>query len=74
MVISLFIGFYPHTENCGILKLFGYQQCPGWQLHIILGSILYILAVFISQKDSFDFFISYAKAYTSNTLKEPQIQ
>jgi hypothetical protein len=74
MVISLFIGFYPHTENCGILKLVGYHQCPGWKFHIILGSLLYILAVFISQKGNFDLITSYASSYTSDTLKEVQIQ
>lgn len=74
MVISLFIGFFPHSENCGILKLIGYHQCPGWAFHIILGSIFYILAVFISQKDSFDFIISYASSCTSNTSKELPIR
>ena len=73
-VASLFIGFYPHTENCSILKRFGYQTCPGWELHIILGSLLYILAVFISQKCNFNLITSYASSYTSETLKEVQNQ
>ena len=71
MVISLFIGFYPHTENCGILKLVGYHQCPGWKFHIILGSLLYILAVFISQKG---LFTSYLPSYTSNIPTETHNQ
>ena len=71
-VASLFIGFYPHTENCNLLRWFGNQECPGWEFHIILGSLLYILAVFISQKGNF--LTSYASSYTSNIPKEPQIQ
>ena len=73
-VASLFIGFYPHTENCGILRWFGDQKCPGWEFHIILGSLLYVLAVFISQKGNFKLITSYASSYTSNISKEPQIQ
>ena len=73
-VASLFIGFYPHTENCGILRWFGDQKCPGWEFHIILGSLLYVLAVFISQKGNFKLITSYASSYTSNISKEHQIQ
>ncbi len=73
-VASLFIGFYPHTENCGILRWFGDQKCPGWEFHIILGSLLYVLAVFISQKGNFKLITSYASSYTSNISKEPQSQ
>jgi hypothetical protein len=65
VVISLFIGFFPHTESCGIAQ----HNCPGWQFHIIVGTLLYILAVLISQ-GSFDFIISYVASYTSNTVKD----
>ena len=74
VVVSLFIGFFPHTEHCGVLSALTSHNCPGWEFHIILGSLLYILAVFISQKGDFDFFTSYASSYTSNTLKEVQSQ
>ena len=73
-VASLFIGFYPHTENCGLLRWFGDQECPGWEFHIILGSLLYVLAVFISQKGNFNLITSYASSYTLDISKEPQIQ
>ena len=73
-VASLFIGFYPHTENCGLLKWCGNQSCPGWEFHIILGSFLYVLAVFISQKVDFNIITSYVSSYTLNKVKEPQIQ
>ena len=72
VVVSLFIGFFPHTENCKMLHVMNSHHCPGWEFHIILGSLLYILAVFISQKG--DFITSYASSYTLNTLKETQIQ
>ena len=73
-VASLFIGFYPHTENCGLLRWFGNQECPGWEFHIILGSLLYVLAFFISQKGNFNLFTSYVSSFTSNIPKEHQIQ
>ena len=72
VVISLFIGFFPHTDSCGILSAIPHN-CPGWQFHIVFGTLLYILAVFISQ-GSFDFIISYASSYTSNTVKDIQPQ
>jgi len=74
VVVSLFIGFFPHTEHCGVLSALTSHNCPGWKFHIILGSLLYILAVFISQKGNFDLITSYASSYTSDTLKEVQIQ
>ena len=73
-VASLFIGFYPHTENCNLLRWFGNQECPGWEFHIILGSLLYVLAVFISQKGNFNSITSYVSSDTLNIPKEPQIQ
>ena len=74
VVVSLFIGFFPHTEHCGVLSALTSHNCPGWEFHIILGSLLYILAVFISQKGNFNFFTSYASSYTSDTPKEVQSQ
>ena len=74
VVVSLFIGFFPHTDSCGILSVLNINHCPGWEFHIILGSLLYILAVFISQKGNFDLITSYASSYTSDTLKEVQTQ
>ena len=73
-VVSLFIGFFPHTDNCQVLSALGYQECPGWEFHLILGSLLYVLAVFISQKGNFTNITSYVTSYTSNKLKEDQIQ
>jgi len=72
IVVSLFIGFFPHTDNCGVLSALNIHDCPGWEFHIILGSLLYILAVFISQKGNFDLITSYVSSCTSNTLKEAQ--
>ena len=46
VVASLFIGFYPHTENCGLLRWFGNQKCPGWEFHIILGSLTQLLLMY----------------------------
>jgi hypothetical protein len=73
VVISLFIGFFPHTESCGILSVIPHH-CPGWGFHVIVGTLLYVLAVSISQKGNFDFITSYVSFYTSNTLKEIQPQ
>jgi hypothetical protein len=74
VVVSLFIGFFPHTDSCGLLSVLNIHYCPGWEFHIILGSLLYILAVFISQKGNLDLITSYASSYTSDTLKEVQTQ
>jgi hypothetical protein len=70
VVVSLFIGFFPHTEHCGMLSSVGIHKCPGWEFHIVLGGLLYILAVFISQKGDADIITSYVTSYTSNTPKE----
>lgn len=49
IVLSLFWGIYPHNENCNLLKIIGQNHCPSKYIHIILGSLFYILAIFIIQ-------------------------
>ena len=71
-VAAIFIGFYPHSEDCKAFSILGYNKCNGWEFHIILGSLLYILAIFVSQKGNFNFISSYTSFDTSNKLKEPQ--
>jgi len=71
-VAAIFIGFYPHGEECRIISVLGYQKCIGWELHIILGTILFILAIFISQKLDLNFISSYTSFDTSNKSIEPQ--
>ena len=70
VVVSLFVGFFPHTEHCDMLSAVGIHSCPGWEFHIVLGGLLYILAVFISQKGDIHIITSYVTSYTSNTPKE----
>jgi hypothetical protein len=71
-VASLFIGFYPHSENCNIISMSNKYHCEGWWYHIVLGTFLYILAVLISQNKINNFTSFYTLFDTSNKLKEPQ--
>ncbi len=71
-VAAIFIGFYPHSEECRIISILGYKECIGWEFHIMLGTLLYILAVFVSQKINFNFISSYTSFDTSNKSKESQ--
>lgn len=73
-VVSLFIGFYPHGENCNIIAMSNKEHCEGWGYHIVLGTLLYILAVLISQNKINNFTSFYTLFDTSNKLKEPQNQ
>lgn len=52
VVAAVFIGFFPHGEQCHCHALFKYYEFDKnvhWMWHGIIGSILYCLAVFISQ-------------------------
>jgi hypothetical protein len=69
-VMAIFVGFFPHSHNCKVISILQLNKCPGWEFHLILGGILFCLAVFISQKGNF---IS-ASVDASNTVGALQIQ
>ena len=49
IVVALFVGFYPHENECKLLAMLGVSICPGKWIHVVLGTALYALAVFITQ-------------------------
>jgi hypothetical protein len=66
VVAAVFIGFFPHSEQCHCHSLFKYYEFDiGWMWHGIIGSILYCLAVFISQHT-----FTYLPSDAINTIKD----
>ena len=72
VVIAIFIGFFPYTNNHKIMSIFQIKQSPGWLFNLILGNIFFCLAVLISQKKDFNFISFFSTSDTSNIIKEPQ--
>lgn len=68
VVTAVFIGFFPHSEQCHCHSLFKYYEFDKgihWMWHGIIGSILYCLAVFISQ-----YKFTYLSSDAINTIKD----
>lgn len=54
---ALFWSLFPHSAHCKVLsdfnKIFKLNlQCPSHKLHILIGIIFFLLAIYFSQKDS----------------------
>ena len=57
---ALFWGLFPHSAHCKVLSdlnnLLGISMnCPDHSVHIIMGIVFFLIAVYVSQKDSHTF-------------------
>ena len=57
IVNALFWGLFPHTAHCQVVdevsKLLKLKiECPEHKVHLLIGLISYVAAVYVAQKDS----------------------
>jgi len=53
IVNSLFWGLYPHEQECQLSRFIGVEKCPSFLIHVLIGTVFYIAAVFVSHFNSF---------------------
>ena len=54
---ALFWGLFPHSAHCRVLADFNNllgtsMQCPDHSIHLVMGVVFFLLAVYFAQKDS----------------------
>jgi hypothetical protein len=59
LINALFWGLFPHSAHCQVVKQFNKLlglsiQCPSHKIHLALGVLFFISAVYVSQKESKD--------------------
>lgn len=47
---ALFWGLFPHTTHCKMLSYISSMKCPSHNIHLFIGLLSYIGAVYVSQK------------------------
>ena len=52
IVNSLFWGLYPHSEHCNMGYFIGLKSCPSYLIHIAIGVLFYLTAMFIMHFNS----------------------
>ena len=54
---ALFWGLFPHSAHCKVLADFNNllgvsMSCPDHSVHLVMGVVFFLLAVYLAQKDS----------------------
>ena len=58
VINSLFWGLAHHDQHCAVSAVFGMAKCPPHWVHILIGVLCFFVAVYISQKEYFDYLLS----------------
>lgn len=63
---ALFWGLFPHDVHCRVVEgLFG-AKCPSHSIHIAIGLISFLLAVYLAQKQYVNSLLHNMKAVKNN--------
>lgn len=55
VVNAIFWGLFPHKSHCKLASNFT-SKCPPHYVHLLIGIISFIIAVYVAQKDYIDSF------------------
>ena len=47
---ALFWGLASHSQHCALVSSFGISSCPPHYIHLLMGLVSFIVAVYIQQK------------------------
>ncbi len=51
---ALFWGLFPHETHCKLVSYVSTMKCPSHNIHLLMGLLSYMLAVYLTQKDTFN--------------------
>tara|TARA_Y100001960_G_C14380299_1_gene683531 strand:+ start:117 stop:320 length:204 start_codon:yes stop_codon:yes gene_type:complete len=55
---ALFWGLAEHSQHCYVANLIGFPGCVDHYVHLIMGVIFYLAAVYTQNKSYFDYLLS----------------
>ena len=50
LINAIFWGLYDHATHCKIAAMLGILKCPSHLVHILMGLVSFMIAIFIQQK------------------------
>ena len=54
VMLAIFWGLFPHSLHCAVLKNVGITECPSHVLHVTLGLIFFVVAIYVRQGNFFN--------------------
>ena len=51
VINGLFWGLASHSQHCNLASVFGMVKCPPHYIHLLMGLISFVIAVYIQQRD-----------------------
>ena len=48
---ALFWGLASHSQHCSLASMFGVVNCPPHYIHLLMGIVSFVVAVYIQQRD-----------------------
>ena len=48
---ALFWGLANHSQHCSLASMFGMSTCPPHSVHLLMGLVSFVIAVYIQQRD-----------------------
>ncbi len=53
-LLAIFWGLFPYSIHCSVMSNFGFKYCPPHIIHVAIGIIFFIIAIFIRQGNFFN--------------------
>ena len=51
VINGLFWGLASHSQHCNLASVFGMVKCPPHYIHLLMGLISFVIAVYIQQRE-----------------------
>jgi hypothetical protein len=51
VINGLFWGLANHSQHCNLASVFGMVKCPPHYIHLLMGLISFLIAVYIQQRE-----------------------
>ena len=61
LINAIFWGLFSHESHCNVASLVGIKNCPPHYIHLLMGILFFISAMYIQQKEYIDYLLSKKK-------------
>mgnify|MGYP001207709193 CR=1 FL=1 len=51
LINAIFWGLMSHSIHCKFVASFGIQNCPPHYVHLLMGLVSYLIAIYLEQKE-----------------------
>ena len=51
VINGLFWGLASHSQHCNLASVFGMVKCPPHYIHLLMGVVSFVIAVYVQQRD-----------------------